>query len=85
MKDFGVIENRKKEDLIMIDNFMYSFALDLDNGLVVKSYMGENDDKELEFLAGKLMELKNFEDSRVWIKKVFKTEAFYKYLRETSI
>jgi TFIIF-interacting CTD phosphatase-like protein len=85
MKDFGVIENRKKEDLIMIDNFMYSFALDLDNGIVVKSYMGENDDKELEFLAGKLMELKNFEDSRVWIKKVFKTEAFYKYLRETSI
>ena len=69
----------------MIDNFMYSFALDLDNGIVVKSYMGENDDKELEFLAGKLMELKNFEDSRVWIKKVFKTEAFYKYLRETSI
>lgn len=84
MKDFGVIDNRRKEDLIMIDNFLYSFALDFDNGLIVKSYFGEQDDRELEVLASKLMEMKNYEDARVWIKQVFKTEAFYKYLREST-
>ena len=84
MKDFGVIENRKKEDLIMIDNFLYSFALDFDNGIIVKSYLGEEDDRELEPLANKLLSIKNFEDARAWIKKEFKTEAFYRYLRESS-
>lgn len=82
MKDFGVIENRKKEDLIMIDNFLYSFALDLKNGIVVKSYMGEQEDHELKPLASKLMTIKNFEDARAWIQKEFKTEAFYNYLRK---
>jgi CTD small phosphatase-like protein 2 len=84
MKDFGVIKNRKKEDLIMIDNFLYSFALDFDNGIAVKSYLGEREDRELEFLASKLLQLKGHEDTRVWIKKTFKTESFYKYLRESS-
>jgi TFIIF-interacting CTD phosphatase-like protein len=85
MKDFGVIENRRKEDLIMIDNFLYSFALDFENGIVVKSYFGEDVDRELEVLASTLMELKNFEDTRLWIKKVFKTESFYKFIRETNL
>ena len=84
MKDFGVIENRRKEDLIMIDNFLYSFALDFDNGIVVKSYLGEAEDHELEVLANKLLEMREFEDARVWIKREFKTPSFYKYLRESS-
>jgi len=51
MKDFGVIENRAKSDLIIIDNFMYSFALDFANGIVIKSYFGETGDQELNVLA----------------------------------
>lgn len=84
MKDFGVIDNRKKEDLIMVDNQLFSFALDLPNGILVKSYMGEPDDKELEPLANALFELKNYEDTTAWIQKTFNTEAFYDYLRQNN-
>ena len=84
MKDFGVIDNRRKEDLIMIDNQLFSFALDFSNGILVKSYLGEQDDKELEPLATALMDLKGYEDTTAWIKKTFNTENFYEYLRQNS-
>lgn len=84
MKDFGVIDNRRKEDLIMIDNQLFSFALDFENGILLKSYLGEPDDKELEPLAASLMEIKGYEDAPAWIKKTFKTDSFYNFVRQNT-
>ena len=57
MKDFGVIANRNLEDLIMVDNLIYSFALNLDNGIPIKPYFEGQDDKELSHLADVLERL----------------------------
>jgi len=68
----------------MIDNQLFSFALDFSNGILVKSYLGEPDDKELEPLAAALMELKSYEDTTTWIKKTFNTESFFDFVRQNT-
>jgi CTD small phosphatase-like protein 2 len=51
VKDFRVIGNRKLENIILVDNLIYSFAANLDNGIHIKSYVSGRDDYELEYLA----------------------------------
>ena len=72
MKDFDVIANRNIEDLIMIDNFIYSYALNLENGIPVKPYFDGQDDRELKYLADVLDRLKNYEDVRTFIQNNFR-------------
>ena len=81
MKDFDVIANRNIEDLIMIDNFIYSYALNLENGIPVKPYFDGQDDRELKYLADVLDRLKNYEDVRTFIQNNFRLGQFYQYLR----
>ena len=57
VKDFRVIANRNREDIILVDNLIYSFAPDLDNGIHIKSYVQGRDDYELEYLANVLDKL----------------------------
>ena len=51
IKDLRLFSNRKKEDLIIVDNLIYSFALDLENGIPIKSYYEGKEDYELIFIA----------------------------------
>jgi CTD small phosphatase-like protein 2 len=51
MKDFGVIANRNIEDLIMIDNMICSYALNIENGIPIRPYFEGQDDRELKYLA----------------------------------
>jgi CTD small phosphatase-like protein 2 len=81
MKDFDVIANRKKEDVIMVDNMIISFALNLDNGILIKPYISGKEDKELKCLAERLERVQNHEDVRGFIKKIFNFDGFYQYLR----
>lgn len=54
VKDFRVIGNRKPENLILVDNLIYSYAANLENGIHIKSYVNGRDDYELEYLANVL-------------------------------
>ena len=57
VKDLDVFIDREKENIIIVDNSIISFAFDLDNGVPIQSFMGdEAEDKELLFLISFLEE-----------------------------
>ena len=82
VKDIRVLKNRKKEDLILIDNYIYSFAVDIENGLLIKPYYSGKDDNELEPMGRILKNLKSFMDSPEFLTIHFKLDQFYDMLRK---
>lgn len=80
VKDFRVIKNRNPRDMILVDNLVYSFAADMPNGIPIKPFMRGGEDCELEYLAGKLKDLKSFMDVEVFLDTHFGFRDFYKSL-----
>ena len=59
--------------MCIVDNSILSFAFDLDNGVPINSYIGnEEDDKELLFLYSFLEDAATAPDIRVNIRDSFK-------------
>ena len=68
-----IILDREREHMCIIDNSILSFAFDLDNGVPINSYIGnEEDDRELLFLFSFLEEAVNAPDIRANIRESFK-------------
>lgn len=77
-----VFIDREKENIVIVDNSIMSFAFDLDNGVPIQSFMGtETDDKELLFLISFLEEAYYTEDVRPSIREAFKLS----YLKNSII
>ena len=61
IKDLGILEGFDLKDMIIIDNCVYSFALNLNNGILIPSYYNDPEDRELlgaiDYLKDKLMEV----------------------------
>lgn len=75
--------NIPRKDMLMLDNFIYSFALDIENGVPIKPYYKGKDDYELEYLMEKLMLIANEPESTTLVdhvNRVLKLDEFYKYL-----
>lgn len=73
IKDLDIILDRDREHMCIVDNSILSFAFDLDNGVPINSYIGnEEDDKELLFLYSFLEEAAKVPDMRVNIRESFK-------------
>lgn len=73
IKDLDVFIDREKENIVIVDNSIVSFAFDLDNGVPIQSFMGtETDDKELLFLQSFLEEAFYQQDVRPPIRDAFK-------------
>lgn len=47
IKDLRVFVGRKLEDLILLDNSLYSFSNQLSNGVLINSFYNDKEDKEL--------------------------------------
>jgi TFIIF-interacting CTD phosphatase-like protein len=59
--------------MVIVDNSIVSFAFDLDNGVPINSFMGdEENDRELLFLYSFLEEIATVPDVRVPIAAAFK-------------
>lgn len=59
--------------MIIVDNSIVSFAFDLDNGVPINSFMGnEQDDKEMLFLYSFLEEVASQPDVRKNIRDAFR-------------
>ena len=73
IKDLDIILDRERENMVIVDNSILSFAFDLDNGVPINSFMGtEQEDSELLFLYSFLEEAKDANDIRDKIKESFK-------------
>jgi len=49
-KPLSIIENRKLEDIILVDNSIYAFILNLENGYLISSYYNDKSDNQLKLL-----------------------------------
>ena len=47
MKNLRVIQDRGLDEIVIIDNSILSFALQIANGVPISSYTGEAEDKEM--------------------------------------
>jgi TFIIF-interacting CTD phosphatase-like protein len=67
-----LVGNRELKDIIIIDNKVESYSANMDNGIPIKSFMGEDDtDQFLLTLQDYLIKLKDKEDVREVIRKDF--------------
>ena len=75
VKDLDVIMDREKQNVVIVDNSILSFAFDLPNGVPINSYMGvEDDDKDLLYMISFLEEAFFKEDIRVACEDSFKLQ-----------
>ena len=47
IKNLKILKNIPLEKIILVDNNMYSFAAQLDNGILINSFFNDKDDNEL--------------------------------------
>ena len=84
VKDFRIVANRNAEDMIMIDNYVYSFAMNIENGIPIKPYASGGDDQELKYLADVLEKMSDAEKCADFIEKTFKLREFYSFLKHNK-
>lgn len=80
VKDFRVVANRKRENILLVDNLIYSFAADLEQGIHIKSYTNGRDDYELEYLANVLDKLEFGQSIAKFVESNFRFKQFYQRL-----
>jgi Dullard-like phosphatase family protein len=80
VKDFRVIANRKRENILLIDNLIYSFAADMKQGIHIKSYISGRDDYELEYLANVLDKLESGQSISKFVETYFRFQQFFQRL-----
>ena len=56
------------KDIILVDNLIHSFGLQIDNGIPILEYLKGKEDKELLGLENTLIEMAELEDVRDYLK-----------------
>lgn len=64
IKDLRIIKNRSLSDIVIVDNLVHSFGLQIDNGIPILDFTSNKDDRELLGIEKILIELRNVEDVR---------------------
>eukprot|EP00831_Metopus_contortus_P004890 TRINITY_DN11826_c0_g1_i1.p1 TRINITY_DN11826_c0_g1~~TRINITY_DN11826_c0_g1_i1.p1 ORF type:complete len:371 (-),score=41.44 TRINITY_DN11826_c0_g1_i1:23-1135(-) len=83
IKDLRIFRNYSLENLIIVDNKISSFSYHLSNGLWIRSFYGETDDKELGKLEPRLLSLAKEADVRPAILRLSGVcEAFEQFSKE---
>ena len=62
IKDLRIINNRDLKNIVMIDNLVHSFGLQLDNGIPILEWTGDKNDTELKYIQNYLVELSQCEN-----------------------
>lgn len=75
VKDLRVI-NRKMKDMIIVDNALYSYGLQIDNGVPIIPYYNCKEDAELLMLQEYLLSLREEDDIREINRSVFKYDCY---------
>ena len=68
IKDLRIIKNRTLKDIILVDNLIHSFGLQIENGIPILEFIKGKEDKELIGLEAMLMEMVEVEDVREFLK-----------------
>ncbi len=76
IKDLRIFTNRKLENLIIVDNSLYSFTNQISNGVLINSFYNDREDRELINLMSYLNILHDSQDVRVTNESVFNFSLF---------
>lgn len=80
IKDLRIFNDRRMENIVIVDNSMYSFANQLSNGILITSFFNDRKDMELINLGNYLVNcLVNVKDIRTENEKFFKFESMLYY------
>ena len=71
VKDLRIFKGIDLKDVLIIDNYVYSFAFHLENGIPVVPYFGEKDDHEMIKVMKYIKSISDKDDLRVPNNKVF--------------
>ena len=47
IKDLRIIQNRELKDIVIVDNLVHSFGLQITNGIPILEFLDNKNDKEL--------------------------------------
>ena len=72
VKDLRILDNVLLQDLIIVDNHIYSFGFQLDNGVPVNTWERSKEDDELSVITDYLMFVVNSNDLRSDNRKTFR-------------
>lgn len=81
-KDLSVFVDRELKDIILVDNAVYSFVMQLGNGIPIIPFYEDKNDKELLKLRNFLIKFKDMDDVRERISEHFKWQNFLRYAFE---
>lgn len=86
IKDLSIAINAdvKLENVIIVDNFVHSFALHPDHGIPIKPYYGQSEDKELLCLASMLGLTIDYPRLVDFIRTHFDFTNLYQFLEENN-
>ena len=69
IKDLRIIKDRELKDIVIVDNLVESFGFQIDNGIPILEFNGQEGDQELLKLIPFLKELSSLEDVRPAIRE----------------
>eukprot|EP01015_Nassula_variabilis_P021082 TRINITY_DN372_c0_g1_i3.p1 TRINITY_DN372_c0_g1~~TRINITY_DN372_c0_g1_i3.p1 ORF type:complete len:180 (-),score=34.16 TRINITY_DN372_c0_g1_i3:118-657(-) len=72
IKDLRIIKNRDLKDIIMVDNLVHSFGLQLENGIPILEWTGDKEDQELKYIFDYLVDAYLEQDVREYNKRKLK-------------
>jgi CTD small phosphatase-like protein 2 len=79
VKDLRIL-NRDLNDVLIVDNIIYSFALQIDNGIPVLTWLRDPEDCELVKLEGLLLEMTGcYHSTKEFIKLSLRLNCFYNF------
>lgn len=76
IKDLTIFKDRKLENIVLVDNALYSFSFQIENGIPIIPFYNNSSDMELLSLRNYLKGLKNVSDVRKTNRKAFKYNMF---------
>ena len=85
MKDLRVLGNRDLSKVTIIDNHVYSFGFQLDNGIPILPFYDDKNDIELTFLISYFKKLLRAKDCRSVHKKNFEFSELLKFNIENFV
>jgi hypothetical protein len=77
VKDLRVFKNVDMKDMILVDNAVYSFGVQLSNGIPITPFKEDKTDNEFLFLKRFLADIRNYDDLRQPIGAAFSLEELY--------
>ena len=78
VKDLRIFEGRSLDDIFIVDNAVFSFAYQIDNGIPILPFREDKDDTEFLHLINIMRDISEENDWRDFIRKSFKISEIMK-------